>query len=114
MTKQAWPACERRNDHATKQRRRIGGARQAQGADRRCSAASAKSEPIRHSAEARACRATHSTDAGNTTAAVPTAALPSNDFPIGWHLQKSSWHFPRRFFAVFKRPMEHGPSPRAS
>jgi hypothetical protein len=26
----------------------------------------------------------------------------------GWVLKKESWHFHRRFFAIFKRPMRHG------
>ena len=30
------------------------------------------------------------------------------DFPIGWELSKESWHFHRRFFAVFRRPMRCG------
>lgn len=36
------------------------------------------------------------------------AATALDDFPTGWRLERSSWHFHRRFHAVFKRPMEHG------
>ena len=32
----------------------------------------------------------------------------AEDFPIGWYLDKSSWQFHRRFFAVFRRPMRPG------
>jgi hypothetical protein len=42
------------------------------------------------------------------TAPLPTATTSDDDFPTGWELRKESWHFHRRFFAVFKRPMEHG------
>jgi hypothetical protein len=31
-----------------------------------------------------------------------------DDFPIGWELKKDSWHFHRRFYAIFKRPMYRG------
>jgi hypothetical protein len=31
-----------------------------------------------------------------------------DDFPIGWELSKESWHFHRRFYAIFKRPMHRG------
>ena len=37
--------------------------------------------------------------------------LPSpepDDFPIGWELSKESWHFHRRFFRIFRRPMRRG------
>jgi hypothetical protein len=34
--------------------------------------------------------------------------MSDDDFPTGWDLRKESWHFHRRFFAVFRRPMEHG------
>jgi hypothetical protein len=34
----------------------------------------------------------------------PVAAPP----PDGWQLKKESWHFHRRFYAIFKRPMECG------
>jgi hypothetical protein len=40
-------------------------------------------------------------------AAMPVAA-PPDDFPIGWELRKESWHFHRRFHAIFKRPMACG------
>jgi hypothetical protein len=30
------------------------------------------------------------------------------DFPTGWELRKESWHFHRRFYAVFRRPMARG------
>ena len=32
----------------------------------------------------------------------------ADDFPTGWHLAKESWHFHRRFYAVFRRPMARG------
>jgi hypothetical protein len=32
----------------------------------------------------------------------------ADDFPIGWELSKESWHFHRRFFAIFRRPMHRG------
>jgi hypothetical protein len=35
----------------------------------------------------------------------------ATDFPIGWVLKKNSWHFHRRFYAVFRRPMERGEYP---
>jgi hypothetical protein len=38
--------------------------------------------------------------------AVETAS--SDDFPIGWELRKESWHFHRRFYAIFRRPMARG------
>jgi hypothetical protein len=46
-------------------------------------------------------------------AAVPPPPAPEHtaeaeDFPIGWYLDKSSWQFHRRFFAVFRRPMRPG------
>jgi hypothetical protein len=51
--------------------------------------------------------------------AVPTVAPPPfpspalqlkpsaevDDFPMGWELSKESWHFHRRFYAVFRRPI---------
>jgi hypothetical protein len=36
------------------------------------------------------------------------AAAVSADFPIGWALTKESWHFHRRFFRIFRRPMHRG------
>ena len=33
------------------------------------------------------------------------AAVAAADFPIGWELSKESWHFHRRFYAIFRRPM---------
>jgi hypothetical protein len=39
---------------------------------------------------------------------VMPAARPSDDFPIGWKLKKESWHFHRRFYAIFKRALGHG------
>jgi hypothetical protein len=42
------------------------------------------------------------------TEPLPTAATTSDDFPTGWDLRKESWHFHRRFFAVFRRPMQLG------
>jgi hypothetical protein len=32
----------------------------------------------------------------------------TGDFPIGWQLTRESWHFHRRFYAVFRRPMHRG------
>ena len=48
--------------------------------------------------------------AGNAPAAVPPPehTAEADDFPIGWDLKKESWHFHRRFYAVFRRPMAHG------
>jgi hypothetical protein len=55
------------------------------------------------------------------TVTAPTVSPPSplpaprlantaeaEDFPLGWDLKKESWHFHRRFYAVFRRPMAHG------
>ena len=36
------------------------------------------------------------------------AAAEAADFPIGWELSKESWHFHRRFYAIFRRPMHRG------
>ena len=36
----------------------------------------------------------------------PSTSLPPDERP--WFLDKSSWHFHRRFYAVFRRPMAHG------
>jgi hypothetical protein len=43
-------------------------------------------------------------------AAVPPAeqTAGAEDFPVGWELRKESWHFHRRFYATFKRPMARG------
>jgi hypothetical protein len=46
-------------------------------------------------------------------AATPTAPQSEHtaeaaDFPVGWELKKESWHFHRRFYAIFRRPMRHG------
>jgi hypothetical protein len=38
----------------------------------------------------------------------PERTAEAEDFPIGWYLDKSSWQFHRRFFAVFRRPMRPG------
>ena len=38
----------------------------------------------------------------------PEPAAGAEDFPIGWALTKESWHFHRRFFRVFRRPMALG------
>jgi hypothetical protein len=35
-------------------------------------------------------------------------AAAAEDFPVGWELKKESWHFHRRFHAIFRRPMRHG------
>jgi hypothetical protein len=42
--------------------------------------------------------------------AVPPAehTAEAENFPIGWELRKESWHFHRRFYAIFKRPMARG------
>jgi hypothetical protein len=39
---------------------------------------------------------------------VPEQAAEAEDFPVGWYLDKSSWQFHRRFFAVLRRPMRPG------
>ena len=41
---------------------------------------------------------------------VPQASSDAepDDFPIGWALTKESWHFHRRFFRIFRRPMHRG------
>jgi hypothetical protein len=33
----------------------------------------------------------------------PEHTVEAEDFPIGWELRKESWHFPRRYYAIFKR-----------
>ena len=38
--------------------------------------------------------------------AEPTAE--ADNCPLGWELRKESWHFPRRFYAIFRRPMQLG------
>jgi hypothetical protein len=38
----------------------------------------------------------------------PEHLTEPDDFPIGWELSKESWHFHRRFFAIFKRPRHRG------
>ena len=38
----------------------------------------------------------------------PAHTAEAEDFPTGWNLKKDSWHFHRRFYAVFRRPMELG------
>ena len=38
----------------------------------------------------------------------PQSEHAAEAFPIGWVLGKDSWRFHRRFYAVFKRPMECG------
>ncbi len=43
--------------------------------------------------------------------AEPAAAKPAvepDDFPIGWQLNKESWHFHRKFYRKFHRPMRQG------
>ena len=37
---------------------------------------------------------------------VPPAEGTAEDFPIGWELRKESWHFHRRFYAIFRRPLQ--------
>jgi hypothetical protein len=52
--------------------------------------------------------------AAPTTPPTPSPAPQSEhtaeaaDFPVGWELKKESWHFHRRFYAIFRRPMRHG------
>jgi hypothetical protein len=41
-------------------------------------------------------------------APTPEHTAEAVDAPIGWYLDKSSWQFHRRFFAVFRRPMAPG------
>ena len=41
-------------------------------------------------------------------APLPASSTEPDDFPTGWELSKESWHFHRRFYAIFKRPMRHG------
>jgi hypothetical protein len=41
-------------------------------------------------------------------APTPGHTVEPDDFPIGWYLDKGSWQFHRRFFAVFRRPMRPG------
>jgi hypothetical protein len=36
------------------------------------------------------------------------ATTAADDFPIGWELKMEGWRFHRRFFAIFKRPMDRG------
>jgi hypothetical protein len=38
----------------------------------------------------------------------PKPFAEPEDFPEGWALTKESWHFHRRFYRVFRRPMAHG------
>jgi hypothetical protein len=38
----------------------------------------------------------------------PPASASPDDFPTGWELKKDSWHFHRRFYAIFRRPMRRG------
>jgi hypothetical protein len=38
----------------------------------------------------------------------PEQTAEAEDFPIGWELRKESWHFHRRFYAIFRRPMACG------
>jgi hypothetical protein len=41
-------------------------------------------------------------------APTPGHTAEAGDAPIGWYLDKGSWQFHRRFFAVFRRPMRPG------
>jgi hypothetical protein len=50
---------------------------------------------------------THPTPATPPPHHRPEAASP-DDFPTGWKLEKDSWHFHRRFYAIFRRPMRCG------
>ena len=47
-------------------------------------------------------------DTVDVHAQLSTAAAESDDFPTGWELSKESWHFHRRFFRIFRRPMHRG------
>jgi hypothetical protein len=38
----------------------------------------------------------------------PEHTAEAKDFPVGWELKKESWHFHRRFYAIFRRPMARG------
>jgi hypothetical protein len=38
----------------------------------------------------------------------PEQTTEAEDFLIGWELRKESWHFHRRYYAIFKRPMQRG------
>ena len=38
----------------------------------------------------------------------PEQTAETEDFPIGWELRKESWHFHRRYYAIFRRPMARG------
>jgi hypothetical protein len=50
--------------------------------------------------------------ATTTVATEPLAPIesaePNDDFPTGWCLERNSWHFHRRFYAIFRRPMRRG------
>ena len=43
-----------------------------------------------------------------TPTAQPSASDQTGDFPVGWQLSKESWHFHRRFYRIFRRPMHRG------
>ena len=38
----------------------------------------------------------------------PQPTAEADNFPLGWELRKESWHFHRRFYAIFRRPMQLG------
>ena len=38
----------------------------------------------------------------------PEPTTEADNFPLGWELRKESWHFHRRFYAIFRRPMQLG------
>ena len=39
---------------------------------------------------------------------IASPAPRAEDFPTGWELRKESWHFHRRYYAIFRRPMARG------
>jgi hypothetical protein len=52
--------------------------------------------------------------AAPATSPPPPSAAPrpvhneAEDFQTGWELRRESWHFHRRFYAIFRRPMVRG------
>jgi len=71
--------------------------------------AKAKAPPVQPPTRAPAARA----DPPTPTKAEPVAepaigTTASDDFPTGWQLTKESWHFHRRFYRLFRRPMRQG------
>jgi hypothetical protein len=71
--------------------------------------ASVKSMPKqRAAASSPAASAEVSCEPTLSVPAIPAPAPELDAFPEGWELRKESWRFHRRFFAVFRRPMERG------